>query len=980
MNCIYVNDRPYLYHFIIPGSFKKRLYAFLMIAYIASITPQLSADDLDNYVTVNNQTGAFSLVEYGTAAPLYISSEDFPAVQRVAKHLQNNIARVTGINPEIMVDMLPASSHAVIIGTLGKNPVINDLIQRKIVNDSQVTGKWDTYVMKTIDKPLPGVGQVLIILGSNKRGTLYGMYDLAEAIGVSPWYWWADVPVKKKSSVYITPLDYTPGEPKVKYRGIFINDEAPALSGWVHENYDGFNVKFYEHVFELILRLKGNFLWPAMWGRAFYDDDSENPRLANEYGIVISTSHHEPMMRAHVEWERYGSGPWNYAENKNVIQEFWQEGIERMGEYESIVTLAMRGDGDEPMSREANIELLQTIVKDQREIIREITGKEISDVPQVWALYKEVQEYYDRGMRVPDDVTLLLCDDNWGNLRKLPQQNEKPRAGGYGIYYHFDYVGGPRNYKWLNTVQISRVWEQMHLAYEYGADHIWVVNVGDIKPMEFPISFFLEYAWNPERFPASMLPEYTRMWAEQQFGAKHSKDIAHILTEYTRYNSRRKPELLVPDTYSLTDYREADRIVDDYDALYSTAKSINESLSPKYRDAFYQLVLHPVEACANLNRLYVNTGKNHLYAKQGRSATNSLAHKIKDLFQKDMDITNYYHQELSGGKWNHMMAQTHIGYTYWQQPDENTIPDLEEISLPARAEMGVAIEGSDNWWPEEETEAILPVFDPFNQQSYYIEIFNRGEEAFEYSAKTDLPWLKIDEETGIIKDEKRLWIDVDWDKVPQGNHEALVNILGPENSNVMITAPVFNPGSPKRDEIRGFIECNGYISMEAMHYSRRIDKNQIRWDIIPDLGRTSSALTPIPVTAPAQNLEESSPRLEYDVYFFSTGIIEVKAYLSPTLNFHNNQGLRFGVSVNDRPVEVINIHENMTFQDWEESVRTNSIVAESQHLIKEAGEHTLKIWMIDPGIVIQKIVIETQKIAPSYLGPPEGFNSHLQKP
>jgi hypothetical protein len=307
--------------------------------------------------------------------------------------------------------------------------------------------------------------------------------------------------------------------------------------------------------------MKGNFLWPAMWGEAFYDDDALNPKLADEFGVVIGTSHHEPMMRAHDEWRRYGKGAWNYEKNDSVLKEFWQKSIKRMKSYESLVTVGMRGDGDEPMSQNANISLLERIVEDQRQILGNVTGKDVSTIPQVWALYKEVQEYYDKGMRVPDDITLLLCDDNWGNIRKLPKVTDPPRSGGYGIYYHYDYVGGPRNYKWLNTNQISRVWEQMHLAHEYGANRLWIVNVGDIKPMEFPIEFFLDYAWNPDAWPAEFLPEYTKLWSERQFGQKHAKEIADILTRYTQFNSRRKPELLSPETYSLSNYHEAETVV-----------------------------------------------------------------------------------------------------------------------------------------------------------------------------------------------------------------------------------------------------------------------------------------------------------------------------------------------------------------------------------------------------------------------------------
>ncbi len=798
---------------------------------------------------------------------------------------------------------------------------------------------------------------------------------MSEKIGVSPWYWWADVPVKKKSNLFVLPGRHTQGEPKVKYRGIFINDEAPALSSWVYEKFGGFNSQFYEHVFELILRLKGNFLWPAMWGRAFYDDDSNNPKLADEYGVVIGTSHHEPMMRAHDEWRRYGSGPWNYEKNEAELKKFWTEGIQRMGKYESIVTLAMRGDGDEPMTEKANVELLQGIVKDQREILEAVTGKEITTIPQVWALYKEVQEYYDRGMRVPDDVTLLLCDDNWGNIRKLPKISDEPRSGGYGIYYHYDYVGDPRNYKWLNTNQISRVWEQMHLAYEFGVRTIWIVNVGDIKPMEFPINFFLDYAMNPEEWPAERLPEYTKVWTEEQFGAEHAQEIAYIINSYTKFNSRRKPELIDPETYSLVNYREAETVVNDYKKLEDQARRIYDILSAEYRDAFYQLVLHPVEACANLNELYVTAGKNHLYAKQGRTATNSLAEKTKKIFDRDAEITHFYNKILTDGKWNHFMDQTHIGYTYWQQPETNAMPKVKTIDIPLEAEIGIAIEGSESWWPAEKSEAVLPEFDSYNKQTHYIEIFNRGRTPFAYSVKTGKPWIQINKAKGIIETEERLWVSIDWKKTPGGEHRVPITVIGPGTNRVKILLLIKNSQLPTKDLENCFIESNGYVSMGAEHHTRAVDSPAINWQRIPDLGRTLSAMTFFPVTTQAQLPVESSPRLEYLMYLFSQGEGMVKAYLSPTLNFHNNQGLRYGISFDDEPVQIINMHENRTYQDWHESVSNNITTMISRHTIDEPGKHILKFWAVDPGIVLQKLVVETGPVKPSYLGPPESYRT-----
>ncbi len=955
------------------------LRAMIFILIVVFACPQIaSASSNKSYISTEQGKGNFALSASGKSAPLYVSSQDYPGAIRVLKHLQTDIARVTNAPPDISIDKLPASKEIVLIGTLGRSPVIDKLVRDKKLDVNGVSEKCEAFLIQVIEKPLPNVDRALIIAGSDKRGTIFGMYDLSAQIGVSPWYWWADVPVKKKSDLYVLPGRHTLGGPAVKYRGIFINDENPALLGWVNETFRGFDHHFYEKVFELILRMKGNFLWPAMWGKAFYDDDSLNAPLADEYGVVISTSHHEPMMRAHVEWQRYGSGPWNYEKNEAKLREFWTEGIRRMDNYESIVTLAMRGDGDEPMSEEANVALLQRIVKDQREILAEVTRKNVTSIPQVWALYKEVQDYYDNGMRVPDDVTLLLCDDNWGNIRKLPQRNEKPRPGGYGIYYHYDYVGGPRNYKWLNTNQISRVWEQMHLAYRYGADRIWIVNVGDIKPMEFPIEFFLDYAWNPERWPAERLPEYTELWAERQFGAAHAKDIADILTKYTKYNSRRKPELLAPDTYSLVNYREAETIVAEYHELAVRAQRISDSLPAEYKDAFYQLVLHPVQACSNLNALYATVGKNRLYAQQGRTATNELAKRAKELFKKDAEITHYYNNVMANGKWSHIMDQTHIGYTYWQQPDSNSMPEVKEIAIPAAAEMGVAIEGSAHWWPNEKSEAVLPEFDPYHQQMYFIEIFNRGQTPFEYSVQAGEPWVKIDKANGKIETEERLWVTVDWKSAPTEKQRVPIAIKGPNNSRVVVQAVINNPSSPKRDEIIGFVESNGYVSIEAEHYTRAVEPSPTKWQRIPDLGRTLSAMTPVPVTSSPQTPGGGSPRLEYQIHFFGKGEVKVKAYLSPTLNFHNNQGLRYAVSFDDMPPQIIDMHANKTFQDWEESVRNNITIEVSKHVLNEPGKHVLKFWIVDPGVVLQKLVIETGEVKPSYLGPPESYRRAVE--
>jgi hypothetical protein len=817
-----------------------------------------------SYISAKKTTGSFPLVASGKAAALYASESDWPGVLRAIRDVQADISHVTGHEPAMLTDKPQSQKPVVLIGTVGHSPLIDGLVQAGKLDVGNLAGHWETFVVQKIDNPMPGVASALVVAGSDKRGTIYGLYDLSQQMGVSPWTWWADVPVPHQNNLYVAAGRHTLGEPAVKYRGIFLNDEAPALSGWAKEKFGGINSKMYAHVFELILRLKGNYLWPAMWGNAFNDDDKASPGMADTYGIVMGTSHHEPMQRAQQEWKRYGKGPWNYQTNAPVLQEFWRQGIKNMGTHESIVTIGMRGDGDEPMSEGSNIALLEKIVADQRQILAEETHKPADQTPQVWALYKEVQDYYDKGMRVPDDVTLLLCDDNWGNLRKLPKLGDQPRKGGYGIYYHFDYVGGPRNYKWLNTNPLPRIREQMHLAHEYGANQIWVVNVGDLKPVELPISFFLDYAWNPSAIPADGVAAYTQRWASQQFGPKHAADIADILAKYAKYNGRRKPELLDANTYSLATGEWA-RVVAEYNALATRAEAINQKLPAAARDAYFELVLHPVLACANLNELYYTVAQNREAAKTNQPTTNQLAEKAKALFAKDAEISRRYNT-LAGGKWNHMMDQMHIGYKAWHDEPRDVMPEV--VTLAANA---------------------------------------------------------------------------------------------PASSAPASPAVVSKPAD--------------YVSLDAEQYTQAVNAGPITWQRLPDLGRTAGAVTAIPVTAaPTATPGGASPHLEYRISLAQAGPVTVQTYLAPTLDFTNTTGLRYAVSLDDEAPQLINLHTGLNPDNgnrpWERAVAESIILKTSQHNVAAAGTHVLKFWRVDPGVVLEKLVVSQGSVPASYLGPP----------
>ena len=960
------------------------LCLILAVVALLACQPLYAADHCTQAAAVCEHAvpGAVELIHAGRPAGIVADAGDFPGVLIAAQALQSDMTAVSGAHAGFSMAARPVQHIAIIVGTLGRSQRVDRIVRAKGIDTRGVAGHWEAYLLQVVEHPEPGIDRALLIAGADKRGTIYGIYELSRRIGVSPWNWWADVPARRHAELYVAPGRFADA-PKVRYRGIFINDEDPALGGWMKAKFGGDNHRFYRHVFELILRLKGNTLWPAMWGnRAFAADDPLNPVLADRYGVIVGTSHVEPMMRAHAEWKRFGKGPWDYTRNAKELQAFWRRGIERMGGHESLVTVGMRGDGDKPMTQGTPVDLLERIVADQRRIIAGVTGKPARRTPQVLALYKEVQDYMDAGMRVPDDVTLLYSDDNWGDLRRLPGPGEK-RSGGYGIYYHFDYVGGPRSYKWIDTVQVERTWEQMHLAYAYGARRLWIVNVGDIKPLEFPISFFLDYAWNPEAFSLQRLGDYPAAWAAQQFGPEHAREIGKLLTRYTQYNARRKPELLSPDTYSLVNYHEAGRIVAEWKTLCSQARRIGTELPATYRDAYYELVEYPVLASANLNELYVAVARNRLYAAQGRASTNAQATEAGRLFSRGAQLAHTYEHDIAGGKWIHMMSQPYIGYTSWHDPATNLMPAVRTLDAPAWAAMGVAVEGDTRAWPGTKGTAELPPLDPFGAHSREVTVFDRGRTPFHYTADTSQPWLQVSPATGTVAGERKLHVQVDWDKAPYGLHTAGLMLRGSEGTRVRVQVPIDNP--PHRDAMTGFVESDGHVVIEAAHYAHAIAPPGNSWTTIPRLGRTLSGVTAWPVTAPASRPGNDDARLEYPVYLQQPGEVEVRVIVSPTLDFLHRGGLRFAVSIGDEAPRVVTIEADPKpgsagFPAWERAVSDGVYVATTHLRVDRAGAKTLKLWRIDPGVVFQRIELVHGKLRPSYLGPPESVRCRQPSP
>jgi hypothetical protein len=595
-------------------------------------------------------------------------------------------------------------------------------------------------------------------------------------------------------------------------------------------------------------------------------------------------------------------------------------------------------------------------------------------VPQLWALYKEVQEYYEKGMRVPDDVTLLWCDDNWGNIRRLPTPEERGRGGGAGIYYHLDYVGGPRNYKWLNSTPITKVWEQMNLAFQYGADRIWIVNVGHLHHVTFPTEFFLTLAWDPAAWPKERIAAFTRLWAEREFGSSNAPEIAQIMAQYTKFNGRRKPELLDPSTFSLVNYQEADGVLGDWKSIAAQAGRIYAGLPENARDAFYELVLHPVKACEVVNELYIAAAKSRLYARQGRASANDFAAQARALFQADAELSSYFNHTLAHGKWDHMMDQTHLGYTYWQQPPSNSMPEVAEIEIPREAALGVAVEGSTNAWPGSPEAAALPQFDVFSRVRHYVDVFNRGQAPFDFTASASAPWISLSATRGTITREQRLWVDVDWSRAPVGRAGGSVEIRGAGAGPVTANIISLNPREPSGDSLRGFVESGGCVSIEAEHYTGKSDTAGARWEKIDDFGRTLSAMAIFPPTAASLPPPADAPCLEYRMYLFDAGKVEVKSILAPTLNFVAGRGLRFGISFDDEPPQVVDALARNTLKDWETSVKDSVRKVVCQQAISQPGYHTLKFRMVDPGVVLEKIVVDFGGAKPSYLEPPENYH------
>ncbi|KAF2730931.1 hypothetical protein EJ04DRAFT_28389 [Polyplosphaeria fusca] len=1007
------------------GRFPRLVLGGLVVA--ALFNDFVAAIGQRSTIDFGSGNGSYLLATRSSQVNLILDGADWPGVLRAANDLAVDFGRVTGLNGSVTAHgngtksaatifnvtgiskdwsvggaaTGNSSSGTIIAGTIGNSSFIDALIKSGKLDVSKIEGQWEAFVSAVVKNPVNGTDTALVIAGSDRRGTIYGLYDVSEQIGVSPWYWWADVASKSHDSIYALQVTKVQKSPTVKYRGFFINDEAPALTGWAKARYPvskwgaPWNADFYSHVFELLLRSRANYLWPAMWNGMFGVDDLRNQPLADEYGVVMGSSHTEPMIRATKEWSNFGTGNWGWTENNATIKQFFIDGINRGKNYENVVTIGMRGYHDTAMSPDVQTDVLEDVVNTQEQILQDAYG-DASKVPQVWCLYKEVQDYFEAGMKVPDWVTLLWTEDNWQYLRRLPVGDEKKRSGGAGVYYHFDYVGDPRNVKWINTIQLQKSRDQLHMAHARDADRLWIVNVGDIKPYEIPLSHFFDLAYDIDLWDETSTPKWLQAWAARTFDDEHATAIADVIEKFSFLANMRKFEEVEPRSFSVLNYEEADKILAQWEDLAKKAQSLYDGLPASQQASFFEMILHPVLAGGNVVDIQVSGAKNHIYAGQGRNSANTYLQRVIDGMKKDHELTKTYHQLLNG-KWNHMMDQTHIGYNgHWQQPMRQSSPDLRwvmEMERSLSGDMGVAIEGSnasvpgdDIWHDNGGGSLTLSPMTPYSPPRW-IEIFSQGINTFNWKISAE-PFVKLSKSSGTLapKDEDvRVYVEIDWASAPSGTRkQTVLNITsstdyGTQFSAPKIIIPLNNTVLPSTFS-SGFVETSGYISMEAEHHTRLNPSGNLTYTLLPGYGRTLSSLT---LSSPlAEGLTSSTaPSLEYAFYTFTPTTaskpLNLTLILAPSLNIKPKKPLAYIVQIDDLPQQrrqyVIDQPQPDFPVGWGVAVAQSAWMNTTSWGAVGEGAHTLRIWLVEANVILQKVVVDLGGVGYSHNGPPESW-------
>ena len=959
----------------------KRLFPFILLLCLCSIvfaqkTIRVKFDADDNMMYLAGR---------GTTSTIVVDENDDKGVKIAAKNLATDIGKVSGYTSHYFVgDPLDdnaiataikkehtgnAVSPKVICGTIGKNAFIDEMIAKGRLDVSKIKGTWEAYLIQTLDDKL-------VIAGSDRRGTIFGIYHLSEMIGVSPWYFWADVPVQHHDVICLSLGKIEQESPKVKYRGIFLNDEWPSLGTWAHHYFGGFNSKFYESLSELVLRLRANYIWPAMWNSAMYQDDPLTGQLVHDMGVVVGTSHHEPMMRAHKEyvWGRDTIGAWNYERNPERIEKFFHDGMRRAKDWDKVVTIGMRGDGDVAMEGgdDAAIKNLAKVIEKQREIIEEETGKPAEETPQLWAIFTEVQRYYDRGMTAPDDVMLVFCDNNWGYIRRAAPEKERNRKCGLGLYYHIDMNGGPWNDRWVNTTTVAKMREQLGLAYQSGLDDLWIINVGDLKPKEMPIDFIMRDAWNPDAIAAEDCQRWMTDWARRNFGERHAKEIGEIVNLYSKYNLWRKAETQSTEIYSVMNNCEAERVDSLWQSLSDRCEKLWKVIPTEQRDAFFQLVYYPAMASSTIARIWTNATINQTFARQGRTSANRYAEKVDSLYKIDQELTHYYNNTLAEGKWKHMMSDLHLGYTQWSMPQKDSVPETIRINNLRSIDGFIVVEGD----AENEGNLQLPVFDNVSDKAHY---FDFADQPALKKAPTMDKWIVLNAEKK--GEDVRYWVRIDWAKAPKGRSEGKIKI----GKYVVNVSAINNPSLQLPEKTFGNLS-GAEFGIEAYDFAKNTG-----YTFLPDLGRGKGCMGIVG--------EKKEASLSYNIYLSKPGKHTVLFGLIPTQDINPQRGLRFGVSLDGEKSQVVDARQGIPdeFKEYNpEALRKNptlkALAKPNRHTITgfgkfcrnevfdnirwvevevetaQAGLHTLTFNMIDPEIVLERIIVDPDDSRYSYFG------------
>ena len=943
---------------------------------------------------------AFTLASPRQTAAILYDASDAAVVKRAAELFAADVEAVTGRRPQV-TSATGETGPAVIVGTVGGSALIRRLSEAGKIDTAPLEGAWERYLIQTVANPLPGIRKALVIAGSDRRGAAYGLFTLSELIGVSPWYWWADVPVKKHAALHVDAPPTYSQTPSVRYRGIFLNDEDWGLTPWASQTFEpergNIGPRTYAKVCELLLRLKANYLAPAMHPvSTSFNQIPENKLVADTFAIVMGSTHCEPLLlNTASEWDTQTMGPWNYDKNKEGINRVLTQRVRENSPYENVYTLALRGLHDGAMSTTLpmyeKVRMLQQALLDQRQILAENIDRPVETVPQAFTPYKEVLEIYSNGLELPDDVTIVWPDDNYGYMKRLSGVREQRRTGRSGVYYHVSYLGVPHSYLWFSTTPPSLMYEELRKAYDTTADRLWLLNCGDLKGSEMQVSLFLDMAWDIGRFTADNVVTYPARWLAGIFGEAYYDRLEAMTREHLRLAFPRKPEYMgwgyhwnrfdhnceqLTDTdFSFTNYDEAPRRLEAYRKLGARAEALLHEIGDEARPAFYQLVYYPLRGAELMNRMTLGGQRNRWYARQGRAATNAVRDEVQRCYDSLQVITRGYNS-LLGGKWNHMMSmrQNYDGVSAYFN-----LPHLATHDAAGAPRLALQVAGEDVTGAR--AFHALPAFDNYLRRTYPVEIYNRGGGTLAWTAHASEPWVVLSKSAGKTADEERITVGIDWEKAPSGNAvpAQIVFRAGEQSEKVLVS--LFNPTAPSRAELRGiYVENNGCVSIPAAGCHRVRENDRIKITAVEDLGIEGPALQLGDPTAPLQIFRSRDvPCAEYDFYAFDAGSVDVYTYVLPTFPLHADRDFRIGENTNTDTKYSVQIDDGALAtpssshveysQVWFESVLRNCAVNKSTLHIDKPGRHTLRIRVGDPGIVLQKIVLDFGGMKRSYLGP-----------